>query len=206
MKQKEWQEAQDNFLYFYLFLFLKNNSCEKMNEIPNLFVLTGAPSSGKTTLIKELEKRGFKVVHEVAREYIEEEISKGKTLEKIREDELLFQREIVKRKLKIEEELPENEIIFLDRGIPDGIAYCELFNVDSRWIKKISKNRYSKVFILEDLDFIEDTVRIEDKETARKIGKRIFEVYLKLGYRVVYIKKESVEKRIELILKAIQKN
>jgi predicted ATPase len=113
---------------------------------------------------------------------------------------------IVKRKLKIEEELPENEIVFLDRGIPDGIAYCELFNVESGWIKKISKNRYSKVFILEDLNFVEDPVRIEDDETARKIGKKIFETYLNLGYCVVYIKKESVEKRIELILKSIGKN
>jgi predicted ATPase len=177
-----------------------------MSKNSKLFVLSGAPSSGKTTLIRELEKRGFKVVHEVAREYIEEELSKGKTLEKIREDELSFQREIVKRKVKIEEELPENEIIFLDRGIPDGIAYCELFNVESEWIKKISKNRYSKVFILEDLDFVEDSVRIEDEETAKKIGKKIFETYLNLGYRIVYLKKESVENRIELILKSIGKN
>jgi predicted ATPase len=31
----------------------------------NWYVVTGAPSSGKTTLVRELEKLGYRVVHEV---------------------------------------------------------------------------------------------------------------------------------------------
>jgi predicted ATPase len=37
----------------------------------NWYVITGAPCSGKTSVIRELEKRGYRVVHEVARAYIE---------------------------------------------------------------------------------------------------------------------------------------
>ena len=44
----------------------------------NWYVITGAPSSGKSSVIRELENLGYRVVHEVARAYIEEELKKGK--------------------------------------------------------------------------------------------------------------------------------
>lgn len=53
----------------------------------NWFALTGAPSSGKTTVLKELEKKGYKVYEEWARVYIDSEMQKGKTLKEIRKDE-----------------------------------------------------------------------------------------------------------------------
>ena len=42
-------------------------------------VLTGAPSSGKTTLIDQLAGRGFQTAAEVARVYMERELAKGRT-------------------------------------------------------------------------------------------------------------------------------
>ena len=39
----------------------------------NKFVITGGPGFGKTSLLKELEKKGYKVFHEAARAIIEEQ-------------------------------------------------------------------------------------------------------------------------------------
>jgi predicted ATPase len=43
----------------------------------NWYVITGAPSSGKTTLLKELEELGYRVIHEVARAFIEMEMEQA---------------------------------------------------------------------------------------------------------------------------------
>jgi predicted ATPase len=58
-------------------------------------VITGAPCSGKTAVIRVLEQQGHKVVHEVARAYIDNELKKGKALTEIKADEWLFERHIL---------------------------------------------------------------------------------------------------------------
>jgi len=87
------------------------------------YVVTGAPCSGKTTLLSSLEKLGYKVVPEVARTYIDNFIKNGGTVENLRSDELKFQEEVLTQKYKIEESLNQSEVIFFDRGIPDSYAY-----------------------------------------------------------------------------------
>ena len=54
-------------------------------------VITGAPSSGKTAVILDLERRGFRVVHEAARAYIEQELEKGRRLQEVKSDRLHFE-------------------------------------------------------------------------------------------------------------------
>ena len=52
----------------------------------NWYVITGAPCSGKTSVINAFEQQGFLVVHEVARAYIDEELQQGKSLKQIKAD------------------------------------------------------------------------------------------------------------------------
>ena len=59
----------------------------------NWYVITGAPSSGKTTIVKLLKSKGYIVLYEAARIYIDQELKKGKTIQKIRKDEGKFQKE-----------------------------------------------------------------------------------------------------------------
>ena len=70
------------------------------------YVITGAPCAGKTSVVLNLERRGYPVVHETARAYIEERQSAGESLALIRSDELAFEREILRRKIEIEASLP----------------------------------------------------------------------------------------------------
>jgi predicted ATPase len=104
-------------------------------------------------------------------------------------------------KIKFERELPKDEIVFIDRGLPDCIAYYKLYGVDAREILKIcKKKRYKKIFFLEPLKFEKDYARIEDEETARKLSELIKKTYLDMGYEVVSVPRMPIEERIKFIL------
>ena len=117
----------------------------------NWYVVTGAPCSGKTTLINELEKRGYGVVPEMARAYINERLARGETMGEIRKDEALFQKDILEKKIDVEAKLPKEQLVFLDRGIPDTEAYDKLYGIASSelLLDAIKKCSYKKVFVLE---------------------------------------------------------
>ncbi len=118
----------------------------------NWYVITGAPSSGKTTLLKELEKIGYRVVHEVARAHIETQMAQGRTLEEIRSDKQSFENRVLNRKIALEAQLPKHEVIVFDRAVPDSIAYFELAGLDTaEAIARSPRNRYRKVFLLDPL-------------------------------------------------------
>ena len=90
----------------------------------NWYVVTGGPCSGKTTLLQYLKSLGYHVEFEIARLYIDQELKKGKTLGEIRKNEAGFQMEVLKRKIKLEKTLSQQEQIFLERGIADSVAKC----------------------------------------------------------------------------------
>ena len=71
----------------------------------NWHVITGSSCSGKTTLINQLKKHGFKTIPEVARQYIEGEIARGHTLEDIRCDQAALTRRIYRMWLECLAEL-----------------------------------------------------------------------------------------------------
>jgi predicted ATPase len=83
----------------------------------NWYVITGAPCSGKTTVLNSLKDLGYEVVPEVARTYIDELIFSGLSIEQIRSNETKFQDDVLIKKYELEESLDKNKIIFLDRGI-----------------------------------------------------------------------------------------
>jgi len=170
----------------------------------NWYVITGAPCSGKTAVIDKLEKRGYRVVHESARAYIDAQLGAGRRLDQIKADEWAFENHILNTKLAIESALPANETIFFDRGIPDSIAYFNLAGLDpAEPVKKSSLLRYRRIFFFERLGFLADRVRSEDAQTAEKLDALILESYRMLDYEVVHVPVLSIEKRIEFILKLL---
>lgn len=94
-----------------------------MIEIPPWYVITGGPSSGKTTLLERLHDLGYNTVPEAARVLIDEYEAKGIPAKDLRKDERLFQQRVLQMKLKIEEETPRDRVVFFDRGVPDSIGY-----------------------------------------------------------------------------------
>ena len=97
-------------------------SISNMNK--EIVVLIGGPSSGKTTLIEALKEKGHTCYPEVSREVIREAQEQG--IEQLfLEKPLLFSELLLEgRKRQFKEALNEEaSIVFLDRGIPDVLAY-----------------------------------------------------------------------------------
>mgnify|MGYP006157050551 CR=1 FL=1 len=89
-----------------------------------IVVLIGGPSSGKTTLIEALKDKGHTCYPEISREVIREAQEQG--IEQLfLEKPLLFSELLLEgRKKQFNEALKEtSDIVFLDRGIPDVLAY-----------------------------------------------------------------------------------
>jgi len=118
----------------------------------NWIVMTGAPCSGKSTVIQYLKDCGFSVCPEVAQAYIDEQQSRG--VKEPWADKEKFQTEIYKRQRTAEAKLisegKAGNNIFLDRGLPDGIAYFSYHGVPIESIPEAHLlARYKHVFLFE---------------------------------------------------------
>jgi predicted ATPase len=96
---------------------------------PNLFVISGGPGSGKTTVLRELAKLGVKYAPEVAREIIQQQLRTNGTALPWG-DRRAYTQLMLKR--SIESYLahtPASEPMFSDRGIPDTLCYARLIGL-----------------------------------------------------------------------------
>lgn len=168
----------------------------------NWYVITGAPCSGKTTIVQLLEKAGHKVIYEAARVYIDQEIKKGRSLKEIRKDELSFQRKVLESKTRVEKKLSPKEIVFLDRAIPDTIAYYELLGipVDKKLEDIVKRSQYKKVFFFKKLDYEIDYARTETDEEVKKLEKLLLNTYKKLNLSIIKVPVMKIEDRLNFIL------
>src|SRR3989338_538036 len=101
------------------------------------YILTGGPGTGKSSLILALEQRGEYTIREAAEDHIKLRQANG-----IKEPwtEPDFQDLILDLQLRREERIPkETEKAFIDRGLPDGLAYA----------KEVTKlgNKLEKIYI-----------------------------------------------------------
>lgn len=168
----------------------------------NWYVITGAPSSGKTTTLEYLEKKGYKVYYEWARIFIDREMKKGKTLKEIRKDEVGFQKKIYKLKVNFEKKLNPKKMLFMERGLPDTQAYLEVINlsIDPTIKKSLRKSSYKKVFLMDLVRFKADYARTESQEEAMLLDELLEKSYTDLGITVIRVPMLTVAKRARFIL------
>jgi len=171
----------------------------------NWCIVTGAPSSGKTSVINELARRGHKTENEVARELIELGLSKGKSLEDIRREAATLQRGILEVALAREMALDPNDLVFMDRGLPDSIVYFKLAGLDGLEARASSMLfRYRAVFIFDRLPLEKDAVRSEDDPLAEKIDRMLEEEYSSLGYAPIRVPVLPIAERADFILQRLK--
>ena len=169
----------------------------------NWHVVTGGPSAGKSKTLEHLSFRGCKIIPEAARILIDDEMSRGKTLQEIRRDEQAFQERILQMKLEVEQKLNPREHLFLDRGIADSIAYFRFHGADPKPAIDASRHRvYKTVFLLDQVRFQRDEARIESVESARRINDLLLEAYAELGYTVIRVPVMPIADRVDFILAA----
>jgi predicted ATPase len=173
-----------------------------MSQTNNWYVITGSPCSGKTSVLSALQKKGFHTIEEAARIYIDQELTKGKTLMQIRRNELNFQKKVLQLKIDTEKKLLKDKIIFFERGIPDSWAYYKLCGkmYDVFLNNAIRKSNYKKVFLLELLDYQKDYARTETLKQAIMLEKLLKKIYTDLKIPLIKIKKMPINRRVQFVL------
>ncbi|MDP2641693.1 MAG: ATP-binding protein [bacterium] len=168
----------------------------------NWYVVTGASCSGKTTITEALKEMGYKIVPETARALIESEQAGGLTVQEIRKDEKDFQRRVLQMKIDIESSLDPNGLVFLDRAIPDTVAYDKLYGVEDNKLLEGSLKMvsYKKVFVLEQLPYSLDEVRIESEEQQKMLHTLLRQAYKDLEMEIIDVPAIPIKERVELIL------
>ena len=169
----------------------------------NWNVITGGPCTGKTTVINLLGERGYKTTIEHARHYIDTQKINGRTVEEIRENKKQFQLGVLDMQIEQEAELNPANVVFLDRALPDAMAYYQFLGLDydDRLVEQCNKYCYSKVFILDRLPLINDYARLEDEQEQIRIHELIIKVYESYPCPIVHVPVLDPQERIEFILK-----
>jgi predicted ATPase len=168
----------------------------------NWYVITGGPCTGKTTVVELLAKRGYMTIAEQARHYIDTQKIEGRTVEEIRSNREQFQLEILNLQIREESTLDVNKIAFLDRALPDAMAYYEFLGLkyDDRLIAMCKKFCYQKVFVLDRLPLINDYARLEDEQEQIRIHNLIIEVYNHFPCPVIQVPVLPPDQRVDFIL------
>lgn len=168
----------------------------------NWYVITGGPSSGKTTTVNMLSERGYKTTIEHARHYIDTMHQGGRSVEEIRSNQMEFQLGVLEMQIEQEAILSAGDMVFLDRAIPDALAYYRFLNleVDERLTKAMETASYKKIFILSLLPFVKDYARTEDEQAQKQLHSLLIEVYASLPSPVIHVPILSPEERVNFIL------
>jgi predicted ATPase len=171
----------------------------------NFYIITGGPGSGKTALWKELQRRKFNCVPEVARAIIKDQMATdGKALpwEDARQYAKLMLAHSVRDFINL---LDQEDVFFFDRGIPDTYGYAQLMNFDKddNLLQAAKNYKYNKiVFILEPWEAIYETdaERKEDFKLAMETYLVLKSTYVRLGYELIEVPCLPVCMRADFIL------
>lgn len=169
----------------------------------NWYVITGGPGSGKTTTLNHLNMLGYHTTIEHARHFIDTQMITGKTVQEIRENQKEFQEGILDMQILQENSLSPVDLVFLDRALPDALAYYRFLNlpVDVKLKSALKDASYKKIFILDFLPLVNDYARREDEAAQKKIAELIIEVYESLPFPVLYVPVLQPGERVDFILK-----
>ncbi len=169
----------------------------------NWHVITGAACSGKTTLIDLLADQGFRTVPETARQFIDREMARGRTIEEILWD-VATEPAIEDMQLRIEHGLRATDIVFLDRALPDSLTFRRLVGLNPNEIlAECFHHRYASVFILDRLPFQLDGARIEDDASTGFLDEWLARDYSALGYGVVRVPVLPPQERLAFVLERL---
>lgn len=170
-----------------------------------LIVITGGPGTGKTTLINSLIEQGHCCFPEISRQITLE--AKAQGIEQLfLEKPLLFSELLLEGRKKQYENarIDASDLIFLDRGIPDILAYMHYIgdSYPAFFDQACKDHSYQKVFLLPPWEAIyqSDEARYENYQQAQLIYIHLKETYEKYGYDLVEVPTGTVEERVLFIL------
>lgn len=167
-----------------------------------IFVITGGPGSGKSTLIAALAQEGIATMPEAGRAIIQDQVMIGG-------DALPWADRAAFAALMLTWELRSYREaqamagpVVCDRGVPDVIGYLTLCGlpIPEHLRNAASLCRYNTHVLLApwwpDI-FHSDTERKQDAEEAKATAAVMAEVYSELGYNVVELPRADIATRVQ---------
>lgn len=175
----------------------------------NYYILSGAPGSGKSTIIKRLQQEGCICVDEPARAIIAEQ----KTIDGdglYNKDKKLFLELMLSRMIYQYQQFDSVKApVIFDRGIPDMIGYAKLFEIDIKVAMSASKSyQYNKsVLFLPSWQeiYTTDEDRVMSFAAAKEFGDLIRNSYIDCGYNIIDVPLANVSERLNFIYKIVGK-
>ncbi|MDQ2067101.1 AAA family ATPase [Xinfangfangia sp. CPCC 101601] len=171
----------------------------------HMFVVTGGPGSGKSTLIDALHERGFASMPEAGRAIIRDQVQIGGTALPWA-DKAMFAELMLGWELRSWHEASALENpVFMDRGVPDVVGYLTLsgLRVPAHVEAAAKTYRYNRIVFIApywETIFGQDAERRQDHEEAEATGRVMADTYARFGYQLVELSKVTVEERVTFVL------
>ena len=170
-------------------------------------ILSGCSGGGKSTLLKELTRRGFTTIEEPGRRIVAEEMQIGGTaLPWI--DMSAFARRAIALGLSDRETAPTDGLVFFDRSLIDAASALHKV-IGNPFINTLRRHhRYNRhVFLTPPWPEIYQTdgERQHGFEEALEEYERLLNDYRQLDYETTILPKTSVSDRVESILQTLNR-
>ena len=170
-------------------------------------IISGAPGTGKTTLINALQNSGYCVFEEVSRKIIhsQQQIRGNKTPWG---DVHGFTKLVYKQTIK-ELNTPIKQHAFADRSLADSIPYLLLKKqpVPDYFLNFDYHKFYQKTVyfcpLWEEI-FIQDCQRLQSFEESKELEYLLLNTYKKLGFSILHIPKTKVLERLNFIISTLK--
>jgi predicted ATPase len=177
-------------------------------DTDRLFVLTGGPGSGKTTLIEALAAAGVATSPEVGRAVIREQLATGGDALPWADQQAFAELMVVRDIAAREVALASGAITVLDRGVPDVAGFLRVSGlpVPSHIDEAARTCRYNqRVFIAPFWPeiFTGDAERKQSPDVAEATFAIMVETYRDYGYDLVELPRATVAERAAFVIERI---
>jgi predicted ATPase len=173
---------------------------------PIRVAVTGGPGAGKTSLLEALARRGYAVVPEVARRIIADRTARGLTR---RPPPIEFATAIVEGDIdQYESAGTAAGLVFFDRSLLDSLGMLTELNQlpDGKMRRLLERYPYHPTaFILPPWPEIyhTDSERDQSFEQAVAVYHSVRAWYVRCGYAVIDVPRETVDRRCEFVLRSL---
>jgi predicted ATPase len=181
---------------------------QAVNNVDRLFVITGGPGSGKSTLIDALAEQGISTMPEAGRAIIQDQVAIGGEAlpwsDRRAFAELMLAWEMRSYRAALNLRGP----VMFDRGVPDVLGYLRLCGlpIPSHVEGAARTFRYHhRVIIAPPWPeiFAADAERKQSFEEAQATYEVMNQTYSALGYDLIPLPLDSIQQRVKFVLATI---
>jgi predicted ATPase len=175
------------------------------DRIERLFVLTGGPGSGKSTLIEALARAGYAGSVEAGRAIIQDQVAIDGPALPWRDPSAFAELMLCWEMRSYHMAKDQAGLVFFDRGVPDVVGYLRLLRlpVPEHMYNAARAFRYNRrVFIAPSWQaiFRGDRERKQSFDEAVRTYEAMVTTYRDYGYELIELPRATIEERVRFVL------